>query len=417
MNAEIITIGDELLIGQVIDTNRALIAERLNDLGISVVRMTSVGDNEADIFAALGESFVHWDIVVVTGGLGPTHDDITRSAVCKFFDRRLRNDPVVLEHIRNLFAARGMAMTERNEQQALVPEGCTIISNRIGTAPGYIFEERGKRMIVLPGVPFEMQTMVDEEVVPVLRKIPRSSYVLHRTLRTAGIPESSLADRLGDIPTLLSEKKGLSLAFLPSPRGVKLRISAVGSNKDELTRDIKSLEQEILSRAGRCIYSVDDEELEVVIGKILFERKQTLSIAESCTGGLIADRITDVPGSSKYFERAWVTYSNESKTSELHVDPNLLSLHGAVSKQVASAMAEGARAIAGTSYAISTTGIAGPDGGSIEKPVGLIWIGFADERESLAVKFHTGTLRRTIKERAAQAALILLYKKLMNITE
>jgi nicotinamide-nucleotide amidase len=415
MNAEIISIGDELLIGQVINTNQAFIAEQLNRVGISVQRMTTVGDVEAEILDSFQQAFDHADVVTVTGGLGPTHDDVTRAAVCKFMNTDLIVDRQALENIRQLFARRGYPITAVNEDQARVPRGCTVIQNAVGTAPGYFFERENKYFIVMPGVPFEMKAMMENFVVPFFSKNASGLIIRHRTLKTTGIPESFLAERLGKIDELIPPTSGVTLAFLPSPMGVRLRITAKARSADNVERLIQNVEHKLRAKAGKYIYGVDEEELEQVVGRLLTERKLTIAVAESCTGGLIADRLTDVSGSSNYFERGFITYSNESKISELGVPRSLIEQHGAVSREVAEAMALGVRTTSNVDLGMSTTGIAGPTGGTPEKPVGLVWIGYSDKQETLAVKFHFGDDRRRVKERASQAALELLRRRLLKI--
>jgi nicotinamide-nucleotide amidase len=415
MQAEILSIGDELLIGQVVNSNASYIASRLNSVGIFVDRITTLGDVEEAILDSFERSLSKYDVVVVTGGLGPTHDDITRAAVCKFFKTDLTINQEALDQLKLRFAKRNIAMIKRNEDQALVPRGCMVIQNHYGTAPGYLFERRGRYFIVMPGVPLEMKGMMDEFVVPFFEKKEIGTSVLHRTLKTTGIAESMLAERIGNVSELFAHESGVSLAYLPSATGVRLRISARTASRQEGEAAVRSVEQKIRDKAGRYIYGTDTEELEEVLGKFLSERKLTVSVAESCTGGLIADRLTNVPGSSNYFERGMVTYSNDSKMAELGVPRAEIEMHGAVSREVAEAMAFGVRTKSNTDIGISTTGIAGPTGGTEDKPVGLVWIGYSDRCETIALRFVLGSDRRTFKERAAQAALDLVRRKLLKI--
>ncbi|MBI3004979.1 MAG: competence/damage-inducible protein A [Ignavibacteriales bacterium] len=416
MNAEIISVGDELLIGQVINTNQAYIAEKLNAVGIFVDRMTTVGDNEPEILRAFESAFSSHDAVVVTGGLGPTHDDITRSAVCKFFQTNLVHDPEALRNVKELFERRKLAVTKLNEDQALVPRGCTVMQNSLGTAPGHFFEKDKKFFIVMPGVPSEMKGMMEGFVLPYFEKNPTGVVIRHRTLKTTGIAESHLAEQIGDVKSILDDDSGTTLAFLPSPMGVKLRITVRGKKLSAVEERIHNVEAKLRARAQKYLYAADDEELEHVVGRILTERKLTIAVAESCTGGLIADRLTDVPGSSNYFERAMITYSNDSKMAELSVPASFLEKFGAVSREVAEAMAFGIRTKSNTDIGLSTTGIAGPTGGSDEKPVGLVWIGYSDRHETIALRFNFLNDRRRVKERTAQAALELVRRKLIKIT-
>ena len=410
--AEVISIGDELLIGQVINTNQAYIAKQINSVGIDVARMVTVGDKPDEILGAFREGAGRASIVTVTGGLGPTHDDVTRSAVCTYLGAGLVLHPPTLRQIETIFSHRNMPVTSLNKDQANVPEGVDVILNALGTAPGYRFTDEGATFFVMPGVPYEMHRMMEDWVVPYLRDHHSGGVIVHRTILTTGIAESILAEKLGDTEELLLHQKELSLAYLPSPTGVRLRITARGTDRRALERAVSTAESRILERGGKFVYGYDDENLETVLGRILVERRLSIAVAESCTGGLIVDRLTDVPGSSAYVERGFVCYSDDSKTEELGVPAELVSTHGAVSAEVARAMAEGVRKTSGTDVGLSTTGIAGPGGGSPEKPVGLVFVGYADSDGSLALRFVFGNDRRRIKERAAQAALELLRKRL-----
>ena len=415
MLAEILSIGDELLIGQVINSNAAYIAGKLNSVGVFADTMTTVGDSEPAILDSFERALSTHEVVTVTGGLGPTHDDITRAAVCKFFKTDLVVNQEALDNIKQRFALRNIALIKRNEEQALVPRNCTVIQNHHGTAPGYLFERSGKYMIVMPGVPGEMKGMMDEFVVPYFAEKGTGTSIVHRTLKTTGIAESLLAEQIGDVSTLFDQDTGVTLAYLPSATGVRLRITVRASSRNDAELQAHKVELKIRSKAERYIYGTDDEELEHIVGKILTDRKLTISIAESCTGGLIADRLTNVPGSSNYFERGIVTYSNESKIAELGVPRSHIELHGAVSREVAEAMASGIRSKSNTDIGLSTTGIAGPAGGTAEKPVGLVWIGFSNRQQTIALRLNLPGDRRTFKERASQAALDLVRRKLLKI--
>jgi len=415
MRAELVSIGDELLIGQVINSNAAYIAGQLNAVGISVARMTTVGDSEPEILHSFESALKEHDVVTVTGGLGPTHDDITRNAVCKFFRTELIMNDEALQNIRQRLARRNIALIKRNEEQALVPRGCTVIQNHYGSAPGYLFQQEGKYFIVMPGVPSEMKGMVDEFIVPYFSERRTGTSIIHRTLKTTGIAESMLAEQIGEVHTLFPENSGTTLAYLPGPTGVRLRITVHAPSRTDAEQRVRDVEMKIRSRADRYIYGSDSEELEDVLGRILSERKLTVSVAESCTGGLIADRLTNVSGSSNYFERGIITYSNESKITELEVPRSFIDRHGAVSREVAEAMALGIRTKSTTDIGLSTTGIAGPTGGTAEKPVGLVWIGYSDRTETIACRFNFVGDRRSIKERASQAALDLVRRKLLKI--
>ncbi len=412
MKAEIITIGDELLIGQVINTNQAYIAEKLNEVGIDVARMTTVGDNAGAILTAFGEAWQRYQVVIVTGGLGPTHDDITKKTVCTFFNTDLVSNEEVRKHIQILMSKRNIVWTNAHEEQTLVPRKAKVIPNPVGTAAGMLFEEDGKCLIVLPGVPYEMKEMIDQSVIPFLSTKVTQSVIRHLTLRTSGVPESFLAKQLGDIDELL---QGARLAFLPSLAGVRLRITAYGQDARTVETKVKEVEQRIRAKVQKHIYGTGEEELEGALGRLLTERGLTIAIAESCTGGLITDRITNVGGSSNYFERGVVAYSNKSKIELLGIPEELIKTHGAVSKEVAEAMATGIRRIAHTDIGLSTTGIAGPTGGSEEKPVGLVWIGYSDKDMTLALKFNLGENRIRVKERATHAAVELVRRRVLRI--
>lgn len=419
MKAEIITIGDELLIGQVINTNQAYIAEKLNAVGVFVERMTTIGDNARDILEAFTVAWNRCDIVCVTGGLGPTHDDITKKIVCEFFQCDLVQNESVMMNVKALMAQRNIAWNASTEEQTLVPRKSKVLQNRVGTAPGMLFEESlsgtKKYFVVMPGVPFEMKSIVDEELIPYLQKENFRTIVRHRTLKTTGISESALAAEIGSIEEIIGRDGTTTLAFLPNPMGTKLRITVREKNADVADEKLKSAEEKIKARAQKYVYSIDEKDLEDVVGAMLTERKLTIAVAESCTGGMIANRITNVSGSSAYFNRAFVTYSDNSKTELLSVPKELIRAHGAVSREVAEAMAAGARANAGVDIALSTTGIAGPTGGTTEKPVGLLWIGYSDAYGTMALKFNFGEHRLRFKERASQAALELLRRKLLKL--
>lgn len=411
MTAEILTIGDELLIGQVINTNQAYIADLLNLINIRVARMTSVGDEMQVILGAFQSAWQNSDIVIVTGGLGPTHDDITKKAVCTFFDTDLVSNDEVRKHIQELWKRRNMRWTTSSDEQTMVPRKAGLIENPVGTAAGFVFEDGLKRFIVLPGVPYEMEEMMDRSVIPMLLPLAKGMAIKHRTLRTTGIPESMLAERLGDIEALL---EGATLAFLPAPTGVRMRITVLDTNPEAAERRVREVEERIRSRAASFIYGTDKEELEDVLGHLLADRNLRMAVAESCTGGLILNRLTNVSGSSAYVERGVVAYSNRAKIQLLGVPEELIASHGAVSKEVAEAMASGIRRTAGTDIGLSTTGIAGPAGGSDNKPVGLVWIGFASADEVLAVEHRFGGSRTLIKTRASQAAMELVRKKILE---
>lgn len=416
MKAYLISIGDELLIGQTINTNVAYIGSALSDINIEVIETSVVGDNMDSILQELSKASSMADLIIITGGLGPTHDDITRSAIVKYFNTELIQSKEVLEDITEFFSRRGRKVTELNATQALVPKIATPIRNKRGTAPGIWIEKDNKIFVVMPGVPFEMKGMMEEFVIPKLSEITRNNGLVIKKLilQTTGIPESTLFERLGNLDELL---QGAQIAFLPSQYGVKLRITVKEKNETDAINKLNEIEQKIRTKVGRYIYARGDETLEEVIGKILSDRGLTIAVAESCTGGEVCSRITNVSGSSKYFERGIVTYSNAAKVELLKVNEDTLAEVGAVSREVAMQMAEGVRAVSGTDIGLSTTGILGPTGATTNKPVGLVYIGYCDDKVCTAKKFLFGEDRILNKQRATQAALEMLRRKLLGISD
>ncbi len=412
MTAVILSIGDELLIGQVVNTNASSIAAKLSDAGIDILRIVTLGDSAADIGRALRESIDEADAVILTGGLGPTHDDLTKRVVADFFGLPLVTDPGLRERIAALLAARGIAWSDAAQEQALVPSGAVIIPNRYGTAGGIQIEKSGVIVLALPGVPYEMEQMMTDSVVPLLSARHSGPVSVHRTIRTAGISESALAARL-DVPACLPP--GVKLAFLPALTGVRLRLDASGPNRGEAERLIAAVEGVIRERGGRFVYGQEDDELEAVVGSLLRSSHRTLACAESCTGGTLGKKISSVPGSSAYFLGSVVAYADRVKTGLLGVNPAAIGTHGAVSREVALAMASGVRSVTGAEIGIAVTGIAGPGGGSPEKPVGTVWIAYADGDGAVALKQSFGEGRERVVERATAAALDLLRRKLLRL--
>jgi nicotinamide-nucleotide amidase len=410
MRAEIISIGDEILYGQIADTNSPFLAEKLTAEGIEVIFSTSVGDDINRIAEAFGTAGSRADVIIATGGLGPTSDDLTKKAVVKMFKRNLVFHEKILKEIEKSFEEHGLSMPKINQNQALLPQGAKPLANRWGVAPGIFIEEGNSLFFVLPGVPLEMRWMLENEVLPILRSKKPESFVIQRKLRTTGIPESSIYEK---IEGLIDPKGDVKIAFLPSYLGVDIKLVVSLSNllttnikqKGKTEAKIEELEKKIREILGTYVYGTDAQTLEEVVGKLLSERGKTIAVAESCTGGLIGAKFTNIPGSSKYFERGVVTYSNQAKTELLKVPPEIIEKYGAVSEEVAILMAEGVRGLAKTDYGLSATGIAGPKGGTPDKPVGTVYIGFAHENDSFAQKFQFGEDRRTNRERAAQAAL------------
>lgn len=405
MKAEIITIGDELLYGQIQDTNSSFIGESLTAEGIEVVFKTSVGDDINRITEAFDVARNRADVIIASGGLGPTQDDLTKKAVVKAFKRNLIFHQEILKQIEESFRKRGSPMPKINQNQALIPQGAKALSNLWGVAPGIFIEDDKTLFFAVPGVPAEMRWMVENEILPVLRERKPQHFILHLKLRTTGISESAMYEK---IEKLIDPKEDVKIAFLPGYLGVDVRLTAESGEERHAQAKIDELEQKIREALGDYVYGTDRETLEEVVGRLLSEKKQTIAVAESCTGGLIGARFTNVSGSSKYFERGVVTYSNEAKTQLLNVPSEKIERHGAVSEQVAILMAEGVRKLAKTDYGLSVTGVAGPTGGTPQKPVGLVFIGLAHENDSFAQKFMFGEDRNTNRERAAQAALNLV---------
>lgn len=407
----IISIGDELLIGQTINTNAAYIGEKLTAIGYEVIRNFTVGDNKEDILKTLSDAVAISDFIFITGGLGPTHDDITRTCILEYFNTDLVFDEQTFERIKKLFERRNIPMPEINREQAFVPRLAKVIPNDYGTAPGYDITKNGKRFFVMPGVPYEMRGMMENTILPDLKNYIQSKNIFYnqKILYTTGIPESALYSKLQDIKPLFDEVK---VAFLPSQFGVKIRLSMRSNDEKFNVEKIKVVEEKIRERVGDYIYSDEDLSLEEVIGKILTERNLRIAVAESCTGGLICNRITNIPGSSNYFERGIVSYSNESKIQILGVNPETIKTYGAVSEQTAIEMARGVRKISNADIGISTTGIMGPTGATETKPIGLVFIGYADNEREFAKQFNFADNRVRNKERTSQAALALIWQAL-----
>lgn len=418
---ELLTIGNELLLGETTDTNSGWIARRLAREGIAVARITAVGDDDATIRATLEAALRRTRVVLCTGGLGPTRDDLTRDAVARLYGRDQHVDEGWLNVLRERYARRDIAMPEINRVQALLPDGARLLHNETGTAPGIAIDDPALGLTVLmPGVPAEMRGLMEAHVVPLLRAhLHVSGRIESRVLRTAGISEASLAERIDDIA---NDVAPLTLAFLPHVAGVDLRLTAWGDVPDA-ERHFDRVLNALRERLGDAVYSDDDRDLAVVVGDMLRAGGLTLALAESCTGGLVSKRLTDVAGSSDYVHTAFVTYHNDAKRKWLGVRDETLALHGAVSEQCAREMAEGARRAAGTDVAVAITGIAGPGGGSEEKPVGLVWYAVAMDGELarrlgkepiVARSFvHPGD-RDDIRQRAAQTALDMLRRALSH---
>jgi nicotinamide-nucleotide amidase len=415
MKAYIITIGDEILLGNTLNTNAAYIGNQLFEINIPVIKTSVVGDDNAAILSELKLASETADLILITGGLGPTHDDVTRKSIVDFFNTELIENNEVLEDIKSIFEKRKRQVTDVNVDQAKVPKIAEVIRNQLGTAPGMWIESDQKIYIVMPGVPYEMEAMMEVTVIPKLKERfgSEQKILMKKMLMTTGIPESTLYERLGNIDELL---QGAKLAFLPNLIGVKLRLSVEGEDEKELQNKLLEVEQRIRAKAGRFIYGIGEDQLEVVIGRLLLERELKIATAESCTGGLLGNMLTNVSGSSKYFERGIICYSNAAKVEILKVNEDTLAEHGAVSMEVAMQMAEGVKSTSGADLGLATTGIMGPTGATADKPVGLVYIGYCDEKVCTAKKFNFGDDRLLNKQRTAQAALDFVRRQLLGIS-
>jgi nicotinamide-nucleotide amidase len=413
MGAEILTIGTELLLGQIVDTNASWIAQRLAESGIDLFYKTTVGDNAARIEAAFRLALSRADVIIATGGLGPTEDDLTRDVVAALLERPLRLDPAVLAHIERRFAHRKIPMPDNNRKQAMVPEGAEVLPNPNGTAPGLFLKDRGRCIALLPGVPVEMKPLLTEQVIPRVRDaFGIGSRIVSRILKTCGISESKVDQAIGDY---FREMRNPTIGVLAHAGEIHIRLTCKGDDPATITRLLDDLEGKIRDRLGPLIFGRDEEKLEALVGQLLRGRGATLAVAESCTGGLLASRLTDIPGSSDYFERGVVAYSTDAKEEILAVPPQLLRDFGAVSLEVARAMADGARRLSGTSFGLAITGIAGPTGGTPEKPVGLACIALAWEGGHVEREYRLHGGRELIKYRASQMALELLRRHLLSV--
>ena len=412
--AVIITIGDELLIGQTIDTNSAWIAKQLNPLGIDVVRRVAVGDTEDAIRYALDEELPKADIILLTGGLGPTADDITKPLLCEYFGGKMIVDERVRTHVTDMFQRRNRPFLERNLKQAEVPDVCTVLFNRIGTAPGMLFHKDGKIVISMPGVPFEMVAIMEDEVLPLLKAKYISDAIVHKTIVTIGEGESFIAEKIEDIETALP--KHIKLAYLPSPGLVKLRLTGHGDDKAVLEPEVARYQDKIAERLGNIVVAKEDLTIEEILGLSLKQKGKTLALAESCTGGYISHLITQIPGASEYFKGGVVSYLNEIKTSVLHVDAAIIEAHGVVSEQVASAMAQQVRNLLKSDYGFGVTGILGPGMEDGKVSLGTVWIAVSDGNETTTKQLKLFYDRIRNKESAATLGMMLMWKFINHIS-
>jgi len=413
MGTEIITVGTELLLGQIIDTNASWIAQRLAEAGIDLYYKTTVGDNAGRIEAALRQALSRADVLITTGGLGPTEDDLTRDVVAAVLGRPLHLDSDVLARIEQRFAHRKIPMSENNRKQAMVPEGAEVLHNPNGTAPGLFLREGGRCVACMPGVPAEMKPMLTGQVIPQIREVfGIRSRIVSRVLKMCGISESKVDQAIGDY---FREMRNPTIGILAHAGEIHVRLTCKGEDPAEITRMLDALEGKVRQRLGALVFGRDEEKIEALVGQLLRARGATLAVAESCTGGLIASRLTDVAGSSDYFERGMVTYSTAAKQHLLGVPRELIGNSGVVSLDVVRVMADGVRRRSGTTFGLATTGIAGPSGGTSERPVGLVYVALAWEGGDIAreYRFHGG--RELIKYRAAQMALEMLRRHLLGI--
>jgi nicotinamide-nucleotide amidase len=412
MNTKLISIGDEILIGQILNSNASYISEKLYKIGIPVKRIVTIGDNKNDLVSELEDSLKNYDVTIITGGLGPTHDDITKPILVEFFHDKLVKNFEILKKIRKIFLIRNIKFPEVNIQQAYIPKKSKIIWNKYGTAPGILYEKSNKAIVALPGVPFEMKEMMDTEVIPYLLRrfgsVMKTKYK-STTILTSGLSESELFERLGDISKITKHTK---LAFLPSLTGIRMRLDAEGKDAEDVNTKLMKSEKFIKNKINKYIYGKNNDLIEEKIGKLLIKKKKTISVAESCTGGLLASKITDINGSSKYFYGGVCTYTNKSKIDILQVKNFILKKYGAVSDEVAMEMAKNVRNKFHSDIGISITGIAGPTGGTKQKPVGTVYIGYSDKKNTFARKFLFGTYRERNRQRAVMSALIILFNQI-----
>lgn len=406
MYATIITIGEEILIGQIVDTNSAWMGSELNKVGVKVRQIISISDTDEQIKSTVKQSINDSDIVLITGGLGPTNDDITKQALCQLFGGDLVVHEPTLEHIRQIFIKRGLPLTELNAKQAEVPSNCEVLHNRLGTAPGMWFQVQSKAVVAMPGVPFEMKAIMQEHILPRLMATSGGLNIVHKTIQTFGLPESFLAEKLteweGNMPN------NIKVAYLPNPTSIRIRLSSSGHKKELVELEIQKQVETLLKIIPNNIFGYEDDTMASVVGNLLANDGFKLSVAESCTGGTIAHLITQQPGSSRYFTGGVVAYSNQVKISSLGVDSQLIEAHGAVSQQVVEAMATGVMKVLNTDYAIATSGIAGPTGATPGKPVGTVWVAVSSRQTAVSQKLNFGSDRERNILRSSVAALNML---------
>ncbi len=410
MNLDLIAIGDELLIGQTLNTNVYWMSKELNHIGFNIRQQITISDSEEAILDAVEAALSKSDVVLITGGLGSTNDDLTMPTLNKYFGGELVKDEAVYEHIEEMVTSRGFEMNENNQKQAIVPNNCKVVHNAHGTAPGLWFEQDNKIVVAMPGVPYEMKGMLSDIVIPWLKERYELPEIINQMVYTQGVPEAKLAEVLADWEKNLPST--IKLAYLPSPGRVKLRLSSVGTNRKALQGDIDLEVEKLNQLIPTHIYSEETEDLGSAVGELLRKNNATLATAESCTGGYIAHLITRVVGSSDYYKGSVVSYANEIKMKKLNVNQEDIENHGAVSQQVVEQMALGVQQKMNTDYAVATSGIAGPDGGTDQKPVGTVWIAVATPAGVKSKKYLFGKQREVNIERAAITGLGMLRKEL-----
>jgi len=408
MLAEIITIGDEILIGQIVDTNSAWIARILNDNGVQIKQVTSVSDNKEHILEALEAASQRADLIIITGGLGPTKDDITKKTLAEYFGVGFRRDTDALDNVKRIFAKSNRPLLSINEQQADVPENALVLQNQNGTAPGMWFDAGKQVYVSLPGVPFEMMYLIEEEVLPKVREHFELSAIVHHTILTAGLGESFLAEAISDIEDALPAH--IHLAYLPKLGQVRLRLSAYGADKDALASEVQEHVLKIIARIPEYVIVSEDIPLEIAALNLLQQKNLKLTVAESCTGGYLSHLFTQHSGASNVFLGGAVTYSNDLKQKVLNVQESTLMNHGAVSEETVIEMAAGANKNFGSDYAIAISGVAGPGGGTDEKPVGTVWVAVAGKKKTITHKYSFSGRRTQNIERSAINSIVLLLK-------
>lgn len=404
---EVLTIGDEILYGQIVDTNSQWISQELDKVGIKTVRKTTISDERTDILTAFKEAENRADIVLITGGLGPTNDDLTKPCLAEYFNCGLKQNKEALKQVASFFESRGLELTEINKRQADLPECCEYVPNLLGTAPGMWFERNGKVFVSMPGVPHEMKLMMENTVIPKLQEVFQTEVIYHKLIKTVGIGESWLSEKIKDWEDNLPAH--IRLAYLPSLGQVKLRLTAVGEDRDQLKADVEEQIEKLKHYAGKYIYGYDRDQMETAVGELLKNSSKTIALAESCTGGYVTHLVTSVPGSSEYFQGAIVPYHNELKINILGVKKDAIMDHGAVSEATIFEMANKVRTLFKADIGIATSGVAGPAGGTPEKPVGTVWIGYADGNETVTKKLQL-TKDRTINIKATAVALLNLVR-------